>query len=358
MILPPALNRIRLYGIGHAMVDLYAVLPSHSVLPFPLKAGEAVHLDEGAMDDLIGDVQALCRGDQSKTVLFCKTAGGTTANILRTVAHLGAVCFFSGSTGIDEGDKRDTYAHFFQKECAKAKVQAHLVSQSGHTGRCLAVYSEHSKVKAIAASPSAARSIKVEQIRENEIINANAVVIEGMIFFNDIVVERILELCKKHSKLLAVDLASRFIATHAVMALAKAVKNVALVASQLLIFANEQEYAAIQDDSQSEIGYLLQQGAVLIEKRAEKGARLYWNNAVLAEVAEVQAVVDDTGAGDAFAGGFLYHFIAHYATFHEKFGVCVVEQFLRDCLKAGNASAATALAHYGCTVLGRNLSLK
>lgn len=350
MILPPGFQHIRLYGIGHAMVDLYAVLPSHSVLPFPLKAGEAVHLDEKAMDRLVEKVRELCKDDQSKVALFCKTAGGTVVNILRTASRLDTLCFFSGSTGMDEDGKRDKDAHFFQKECAKAKVSAHLVSQSGHTGRCLIAYTEDSTAKAIAASPSVARSITLKQVHENEIKCARCVVIEGMIFFNAPVIDRILELCKKHSKPLAVDLASCFVATHAVSTLAHAVKSNSLLAQHLLVFANEQEYMALCDTAQIEMSYLLQHGALIIEKRSEKGARLYWNDKVLAETAEVQAVEDDTGAGDAFAGGFLCHFLAHSASPHEQNNGCADEQILRDCLKAGNATAATVLAQYGCTV--------
>lgn len=355
MILPATPQSIQFYGIGHAMVDLYAVLPPSSLLPSPLKAGKAVHLAENAMDNLVGQVQAMCKDDQSKTALFYKTAGGTTANILRATARLGAACFFSGSTGTDKEGKRDKDAGFFQKECARAGVNARLFSESGHTGRCLAVYSEKSNLKAIAASPSVARSIQVEQVRETEIMNANCIVIEGMIFFNDAACTRVLELCKKHNKSIAIDVASGFAAAKAVISLANAVKNNVIVANQLLIFANEQEYAVIQREAQGNMVYLLQSGAIGIEKRAEKGAKLYWGGDVLEESTTIQSVVDDTGAGDAFAGGFLMHFFTHYAVQaqshgkSEKNGACINEQLLRDCLTAGNETASTTLAGYGCT---------
>ncbi|MFI3257662.1 MAG: PfkB family carbohydrate kinase, partial [Spirochaetales bacterium] len=290
---------IRLYGIGHAMVDVYARLPHNVPLPSILEYGKAVHLDAHILSSLIDEISIACSHDDS--AIFCKTSGGTTANILKMSTSLGAECVFSGTTGSGNENKRDKDAFFFQKECAHAGVKAYLLSQQGSTGRCLAVYEHNAVLKSVAASPAVARSVTTEQIREKEIINADCIVVEGMIFFNESASDYIISLCKKHSKIVCVDLASAFCAAHATNCLCNTVTQRHIPANNILIFANEQEYENIQCNAQDAVEYLLNAGTILIEKRAEKGAGLYIKKEIFNETIQAQPVVDDTGAGDAFA---------------------------------------------------------
>ncbi len=325
-------SNIHLYGIGHAMVDYYAILPKNEELPLPLEQGKATHLDGSDMTSLLETLKNI-----TKNTTFVKTAGGTCANILRKCSSNGFTATFSGTVGsIDL--RRDKDSVFFQEECAKAKLNAHLSIVEGNTGRCIAAYAHSSPLKAIAASPSVARSITKEQVLESEIEKSTCVVLEGMIFFNVDVITHILNLCKKHNKTIAIDVASTFCAPKAILELSNFLKDGTIDAKNILLFANEFEYDAIQNDSKDELSYLLENGAIISQKLGPQGAILHTKDSTIEETTEAVNALDDTGAGDAFAAGFLMYYLTHNKD---------EDNFLQNCLKSGNTVAKTVLDDFG-----------
>ena len=74
------------YGIGNAVIDIYAEAETFQE---PLKKDEFIHVENSVLDSILN----------SGIIEKMRTPGGSAVNTLKTAAHFGAQCFFSGSTG-------------------------------------------------------------------------------------------------------------------------------------------------------------------------------------------------------------------------------------------------------------------
>ncbi|WP_416907052.1 MAG: adenosine kinase [Polymorphobacter sp.] len=103
-----------------------------------------------------------------------------------------------------------------------------------------------------------------------------------------------------------------------------------------LMFANENEACALYQtrDLTAAIAELRQHSAITVITRSEKGAVVVANGETHVVAAETPArVLDTTGAGDLFAGGFM--------------AALVQGRSLPDCATAGCVAAAEVISHYG-----------
>lgn len=101
--------------------------------------------------------------------------------------------------------------------------------------------------------------------------------------------------------------------------------------SQVDVFLpNETEY-----DHLTQSGFAVQDCPRVVVKCGAKGARVFESNAWISEAAAPAKVVDSTGAGDAFNGGFLSSWLKGAS--------------LKDCLVKGNSCGRSAVTHAGGT---------
>lgn len=103
-----------------------------------------------------------------------------------------------------------------------------------------------------------------------------------------------------------------------------------------IIFGNENEVRALYrtSDLNAAMAELSTHATITVVTRSEKGAVVIANGEQIVVPAEpVRQVVDSTGAGDLFAGGFLHGFAAGRP--------------LADCARIGGIAAAEIISHYG-----------
>lgn len=103
-----------------------------------------------------------------------------------------------------------------------------------------------------------------------------------------------------------------------------------------ILFANENELAAITGESDFEAGLaaLSPKLPVLVVTRSEKGAvAIAAGESVEVPAEPIAKVIDTTGAGDLFAAGFLFGHVR--------------EKSLADCLRMGAICACEIISHYG-----------
>ncbi len=103
-----------------------------------------------------------------------------------------------------------------------------------------------------------------------------------------------------------------------------------------ILFGNENEVRALYrtDDLSAAMTELARHATITVVTRSEKGAVVVAGGETIEVPAEpVARVVDTTGAGDLFAGGFLHGFVAGRP--------------LADCARIGGIAAAEIISHYG-----------
>ncbi len=103
-----------------------------------------------------------------------------------------------------------------------------------------------------------------------------------------------------------------------------------------ILFGNENEVRALYrtDDLATAMTELARHATITVVTRSEKGAVVIAGGERIEVPAEpVARVVDTTGAGDLFAGGFLHGVVAGRP--------------LADCARIGGIAAAEIIGHYG-----------
>jgi sugar/nucleoside kinase (ribokinase family) len=185
-------------------------------------------------------------------------------------------------------------------------------------------------MKSIACSPGAAPTIDPAQITPNLIQSASQVFVDGQTIRNREAFDRIERLCRELAVPLAVDVASADIARGECAAIARVLSE-----SGATVFLNEDEAFALaaaleptipsggkrrdaEKTADAVFSFYARSGAgtaTIIMKRGERGARCW--TAAGREESATEAVghpVDDTGAGDVFAGAFLAARLAGFPT--------------------------------------------
>jgi sugar/nucleoside kinase (ribokinase family) len=227
-----------------------------------------------------------------------RKTGGTAVNILKVAAKFGADCFFSGSVGANN-EVFDDDATFFQTEMKKKNVECQLFSRNFPTGRFLTVYDEN-KEKTVFVSVEAAKKIEVSQVNEIRFAHSSCFVMEGMQFLNQEILEKVIDLAFAYNVPIAIDCGTIFGAE----AVGKRLHDISH-SLDVILFANEAEATVLKKyEERPEENCLL-----YVEKLGKNGAKAYFDKTEYfseAKKIDDSAFVDDTGAGDTFAGAFLY----------------------------------------------------
>lgn len=330
---------MNIFGIGHAMTDVFVQVDKKNfALPLPLQEKKATHVESSVMTNILKDLSHF------STI---KKSGGTSVNILKTLKKKGSNCFFVGTIGSESQteQQKDKIGIFFQKELAKLGIQSLLKTGTDSSGIFLKI--DFNNSFALAASPASAKQIKTKQIPPQELKKADAIVIEGMISLNDKVFDFLTDFCKKNNKLLVIDCGSVFAAKNLWQNLKK------LCGAKTIIFANEDEFETLfdKDEINSVDDFFVQINAtespypILIQKQGKKGATCYTKekdsvNSIFCQQQNPMEAIDATGAGDTFAGSFVYEWLQN-----QNFP-CLQEKILY-CMECANAEAAKVLTTFG-----------
>jgi len=295
-------------GIGNALLDIFSFSDEDLALRLALHPNRAAHVAPERLDELLLAVP---------NPIF--VSGGTAGNALKAARLLGLSCAFVGCVGTEDRED-DRWASLFASDLEASGVSLALERRTRATGRCLVIHMPGG-MKSIACSPGAAPTIDPEQITQSLIKSASQIFVDGQTIRNREVFEKIERLCRELAVPLAVDVASADIARGECAAIARILSE-----SGATVFLNEDEAFTLaaaleptvpkggkrrdaEETADAVFSFYARSGAgtaTIVMKRGEHGARC-WTAAGRDEAATeaVGIPLDDTGAGDVFAGAFL-----------------------------------------------------
>ena len=274
-------------GIGNALVDIMTKLKDDQFLhDFNLPKGSMQLVDQTFIKNVTGATEKLEKQQSS---------GGSAANTIHGLARLGASTGFIGKVGDDRlGD-------FFYDDLKNSRIDPKLFRSQTDTGRAIALISPDSE-RTFATFLGAAVELSPEELSENLFDAYQYLHIEGYLIQNHALLKKAFELAKKQGMKVSLDLASYNVVEENLEFLKTFVRDYVDI-----LFANEEEAKAFTgkepETALEELAKICDIAVVKVGKEGsfvKKGSRHIKVDPIDADP------IDTTGAGDAYAAGFLY----------------------------------------------------
>ncbi len=288
----PGPNRLAVTGIGNAMLDIIA------------RDSNDVHADLG----LIKATMTLIEEHQLDTFYEAmgptiQMSGGSVANSIAGVAALGGTCGYIGKVADDEFGER--FTHDLRSMGVDLDV-AIASSDEGATGRCHVFITDDAQ-RTMATYLGASNQLRVSDISERLIARSEITYVEGYLY--DLApakeaIQRVVDFAHVHDSMVALSLSDMFCVDRHRRDFLSLVTNDVDV-----LLANEAEILSLFQVTRLEQAFsaLAELGVLAVVTRGPLGADVATVSGVVSVPAsEVEHVVDQNGAGDMFASGFLY----------------------------------------------------
>lgn len=281
---------MKVLGMGNALVDIITILKNDKVL-------DAFGLPKGSMTLVDLDTSNYINAETSG-VYKQKASGGSAANTIHGLSHMGVETGFIGKVGDDD------LGQFFRKDMKNNKIDPILFKSVNETGRALALISPDSE-RTFATYLGAAIELSTEDLNSKVFAGYNHLYVEGYLVQDHDLLEKALRLAKKSNLNICIDLASFNIADdHKDFFLEIIEKYVDIV------FGNNQEAFSLTGEKPEEAAVTLGKLAkIVVVKLGAEGSLIHTNGETIRVGVRPSKPVDTTGAGDLYAAGFLYGYI-------------------------------------------------
>jgi len=279
------------FGIGNALVDIQAQVSDQTLA--------ATGFDKGIMT-LVEDAQQREVLQAMNGLPLNRCAGGSAANTIMGIAHLGGAAAYTGKVADDE------IGRFFLSDMRDQGVTIDVPpATSGQTGTCAIMITEDAQ-RTMLTNLAVSTTLTPDDVDEDAIAASKYVYIEGYLLTGDTpraAAYRAMELAQKHNVKIAFTASDPFLVNML------RDEMIGLIEGPVdLFFCNEEEAKSLTEKEDPV------ECAREIHRHAENVALTLGSNGSLLmhenELIPIEGVnvdaIDTTGAGDMFAGALLY----------------------------------------------------
>ncbi len=279
---------IRIIGVGSALVDLLYYVPDELLSTIRGGKGGTEQISPDDLDTLL----------QRLPDTGSRIQGGSTANTLVALAHLGLPSSFVCRIG------RDGAGAFFRRALAEAGVDTTCfkVDEQLPTGRCLSLITPDSE-RTMRTCLGADGAMGAEDVRREELVGATHLCVEGYSLRHPDLLARTAALAEELHLEVHFDLAAPEIVRENRDVLLDFVQRYVYA-----LYANEREAQELSGEENPEkaLSFMERLCALPIVKLGERGVLIgQQDGSVLHVPAKRVQAVDTTAAGDLWAAGFL-----------------------------------------------------
>ncbi len=282
---------MKILGIGNAIVDVICKIDDDFITKNGLtKSTMKLIFDESEFQSLLKNLKI------EKTV-----SGGSVANSIVGLSQLGNEVGFIGKVSDDElgkkyeeGLKQENVKYFYEK---KKEVLP--------TGTCLILVTPDSE-RTMCTFLGTAGKINQNDVNSEAVKESQIILLEGYLW-DEGDPKKAFEKAIQSANKVAMSLSDQFCVDRHKPHFLELVKN-----KLDITFANEQEIMSLIDAKNFDdvITFSKSLGKTIVVTRGEKGAvAVNGDEVVECGIKEGLKIVDLTGAGDLFAGGFLHGYV-------------------------------------------------
>ena len=279
---------MKILGIGNAIVDVICKVDDNFISQNGLtKSTMKLIFDDNEFKKLLSNLKI------EKTV-----SGGSVANSIVGISQLGNKVGFIGKVSDDdlgskyeEGLKKENVEYFYSKK-----------KEDLPTGTCLILVTPDSE-RTMCTFLGTAGKINENDVSSDAIKNSEIIFLEGYLW-DEGEPKKAFDKAINSANKVAMSLSDQFCVDRHKPHFLELVKN-----KLDITFANEQEIMSLIDAKNFDyvINFSKSLGKIIVVTRGEKGAvAINGDEVVECGIKQGLKVVDLTGAGDLFAGGFLH----------------------------------------------------
>lgn len=288
------MSRYDIYGIGAALVDTEIEVTDQDLEQLGIDKGVMTLVDADQQRDLIAKLSG-------HLVASKRASGGSGANSIIAASYLGARTFYSCKVASDENGE------FYLRDLAEAGVaySGNSTDHEGVTGKCLVMVTPDAE-RTMTTFLGISETLSVNEIDDFALAQSDWVYIEGYLVTSATgkpAAKRLHDLAVQSGVRTAISLSDPAIVKFFKSGLQEIIRD-----GVDLLFCNKAE--ALEFTGTSSIDAAIEQlkpwaRQMAITQGAE-GALLYDGKELIQVDAVPITAVDSNGAGDMFAGSFLY----------------------------------------------------
>lgn len=287
-------KQYHIYGIGAALVDTEITLTDADLTTMAIAKGVMTLVDEERQHALIHYLK-------DHLVASHRASGGSAANTIIAASYFGCRTFYSCKVAND--DNGDFYLR--DMKAAGVSTPSHITPPPGITGKCLVMITPDAE-RTMNTFLGISETLSVNELDKNAIAQSQYVYIEGYLVTSPTGRAAAIEL-RKHAKanntLTALSLSDPAMVQFFRDGLLEMIGD-----GVDMIFCNRDEALGFTQTSQlnDACDALKKYCARFAITCGSEGAVLFDGNSLITVPAETITPIDTNGAGDIFAGAFLY----------------------------------------------------
>lgn len=287
------MKKYHVYGIGNALVDLDFKVSEEFLKEHEVQKGLMTLVDEETQGRLIGAI------NPEETV---RKSGGSAANTVMATSQFGGKAYYSCKVSNDE------FGDFYLSDLAEAGVNTNLDQierEEGITGKCLVMITDDAD-RTMNTFLGITTDLSISEVDEASIKDSEYVYLEGYLVASPSALEA-MKLTKKIAEENGVK-TSITLSDPSIVEFFKTQFQDVIGASVDLLFCNEDEAKKFtgKDDLMEAREALKKDAKRFVITQGANGAMIFDGDTFIdIEPYETKAV-DTNGAGDMFAGAFLY----------------------------------------------------
>ena len=308
-----------IYGIGAAMLDIEFTVSDDFIKQNQIDKGVMSLIDEKRQNQLIANLSV-------NSELVKRSCGGSACNTIIASSGFGIKAFYAGKIA------SDTSGDFFVEDLKALGVDFKKTdSRNGITGKCLVMITNDAE-RTMNTYLGINVDLSSKEIDKNSLVNSKWLYIEGYLVTDSkrtqVACESML-FAKKHGVKTSLSLSDPFV----VQVFSEQIKNVIGDGVDLL-FCNEDEAISFSGESNIEQAAekLKNYAKTFVITLGAKGSLVYDGKQKIFTSGVKTKAINTNGAGDMFAGAFLYAINKGYdyvlaAEFANATAALVVSQF-------------------------------
>lgn len=297
------MTKYTVFGLGNALVDQEFEVTDAFL--------QSQGIEKGLMT-LVEDEQHVQLLDQLTNTFGIKkrAGGGSAANTLVGLCQFGGSAFYACKVGDDESGR------FYVEDLANAGVTTRIgeLDLHGQTGKCMVMVTADAE-RTMNTYLGITSDLSPRELFKEEIEQADYLYIEGYL-----VTSESAQMAIADARAIAKDKNLKIAMTFSDPAMVKYFKegvDKALGTDPIdLLFCNEEEALTFSDTSDYLAAgqALLARAKMVAMTRGSDGASIFTANDTVSVPAQPVQAVDSNGAGDMFAGAFLYGLSQNWST--------------------------------------------